>query len=202
MQDGKKTEQPVLTWDDVLKDENLIGGEIESHEGGTVYRGPISKIARSGEMVEIISPWCARLNPESGEWEKWDVNTSAINPQYSTPQQIGNGRVMFSMMFIGTCVLFPKTGSKIDPEKVKGLPKNWERLLTLYPDLRFDRTLAEKVLKEKSFHATAEKVKALEATCTLQDVLAQFRNDSSREEFLWFYIEEATEEKDVHNKVY
>jgi len=188
-----------LTWDDVLKRTDLIGGDIESFEDGTAYRGPLSKIEVDGDIVRFTSPWCARLN--GGEWENWHITSSFVNKDIP-PHYIGGGRVSFSVPFLGTCVIFPKNDSKLDAQKVKGLPKASERLLILYPDLRFDREIAVKVLTEKSWSHQAEVLSKLSTDATLRDVLATFRHDSSAEEFLWYYIEAVTDEKGLHQKVY
>src|SRR3989344_2081491 len=131
-----------LTWDDVLKRTDLIGGDVESIEEGVVYRGPLGKIEADGDLIRFTSPWCARLN--GSEWENWPITSSFVNKEIVQPQDIGDGRLHFSVPFLGVCTIFPKNGSKLDAQKVKGLPKASERLLALSPDLRFDREIAEK----------------------------------------------------------
>ncbi len=193
-----------MTWDDVLNREDLIGGDIESIESHVPYRGPISKIERQGAMIVFTSPWCARMNTETGEWEKWSVLTSSINGNMFEPQDIGNGRVFF----MDTCpfptrnTLFPKRGgSKLDADKVKGLPKAFERLLALYPDLPFDREVVGRMLIEKTC-LPVDELSHLLPEATLLDLLAMFRRDDSKEEFLWHYIEFITQDKGVHLRVY
>lgn len=194
--------QTQSAWNEVLKREDLIGGDIESQEDGVTYRGPLAEIKEDGNVVRFSSPWCARLNPETGEWENWHITSSFASKDMVTPQDIGNGRVFFQMPFLGVCTIFPKNGNKLDTKKIKGLPKDSERLLALYPDLPFDRTIAEKLCREKTFPAPLETLPTLPPEATLRDLLAKFRHDSSAEEFLWHYIEAVTDEKDVHHKVY
>lgn len=110
-----------LTWDDVLKREDLVGGDIESQEDGVVYRGPLAEIKDDGDSVSFKSPWCARMNPDTGEWEKWPITSSFVGKDATKPQDIGNGRIFFQMPFLGVCTIFPKGGSKLDPAKVKDL---------------------------------------------------------------------------------
>ncbi len=110
----------VLTWEDVLKRNDLIGGDIESIEDGVAYRGPISEIIDEGDSIRFNSPWCARMR-EWGKWENWDITTCSINKEVP-PGDIGEGRIHFEMPFLGYCTLFPKGGSKLDPKKVQGLP--------------------------------------------------------------------------------
>ncbi|TSC70657.1 MAG: hypothetical protein CEO12_237 [Parcubacteria group bacterium Gr01-1014_46] len=191
-----------LTWDAVLANKALIGGDIESQEDGVAYRGPIAEIKVEGDSVRFNSPWCARMNPDTGEWEKWHITTSSVSKSMVQPQDIGDGRIFFQMPFLGVCTIFPNGGSKLDTRKVKGLPKDSERFLALFPDLRFDRAIAEKVLVEKSFSRAAESFKDKPADATLQDLLGCFKHDSQAEEFLWHYVEAVTGEKEVHQKVY
>jgi hypothetical protein len=163
------------------------------------YRGPLGKIELDGDSIRFTMPWCARLN--GGEWEKWDITSSFVTKEVE-PQDIGDGRIHFSMPFLGHCTIFPKGGSKLDPFKVKGLASASERLHALYPNLTLDREKAKVVLVERSFSHQAEAVDQLPAEATLSDLLSKFRADSSKEEFLWFYIEAVTEEKNVAEKVY
>lgn len=191
-----------LAWNDVLKNEALIGGDIESQEDGVVYRGRLAEIKEDGDVIRFISPWCARQNPETGEWENWHITSSFVNKDMVTPQDIGEGRILLSLPFLGACTIFPKNGSRLETSRVKDLPKDSERFLALYPDLTFDRDVAGKVLIEKSWPHQADALSTLPADATLTDLLATFRHDSQAEEFLWHYVVAVTGEKDVHRKVY
>lgn len=113
-----------MEWSDVFKRDDLIGGDIETVENGIPYRGPLSKIENEGEMIRFTSPWTAWLNPQTGEWETWHKNDCSVNMEVE-PQDIGQGRVSFEMLFLGHCTIYPKGGSKLDPKKVKGLPQEF-----------------------------------------------------------------------------
>lgn len=193
-----------LTWDTVLANRALIGGDIESQEDGVAYRGPIAEIKEEGDSILFNSPWCARMNPDTGEWEKWHITTLSVSKSMVQPQDIGDGRIFFQMPFLGVCTIFSNVmgGSKLDTRKVKGLPKDSERFLALFPNLRFDREIAERVLVEISFTRVHEAFKDKPAGATLQDLLDCFKHDSQAEEFLWYYVEAVTGEKKVHQKVY
>ncbi len=191
-----------LTWDDILNNKKLIGGDIESQEDGVTYRGPISKIAEQNGSIIFTSPWTGRLNPTTHEWEKWDITEMSINRKMATPQMLDGSRIIFQMPLLGICTLYPADTSRLDPGKVKGLPKNSGRLLALFPDLPFDRAIAAKVLEEQSWSRQCEALEAMPADATLHDLLTKFRHDSSAEEFLWHYIEAATDTKEVHKLVY
>lgn len=190
-----------LTWDDVLKNEALIGGDIESQEDGVVYRGPLSELKADDNEIHFTSPWTARLNPSTAKWEKWHLDTFWVTKEFP-PQDIGDGRILFRMPFLGHCTIFPKGGSKLDTCKVEGLPADSERFLALYPDLGFDREIVLKVLVDKAFVQSHETFLKKPADATLQDLLECFVHDSSREEFLWHYVETVTGEKEVYRKVY
>jgi hypothetical protein len=191
-----------LTWDAVIANKALIGGDIESQEDGVVYRGPLAELKDEGDSVRFTSPWCARMNPDTCEWEKWDITSSFISKSMVRPQDIGDGRIFFQMPFLGVCTIFPNGGSKLGTHKVKGLPKDSERFLALFPNLPFNRDVAKKVLVEKSWPHQAEAIEGLSSEATICGLLAAFRCDSQAEEFLWHYVEVVTDEKDVHLKVY
>jgi len=77
-----------LTWDMILSRKNLIGGDIESVERDNVYRGPISEFRRLGNKILIISPWCGRLNDETGKWENCDSPKISIDQTYDSVVQM------------------------------------------------------------------------------------------------------------------
>lgn len=109
-----------LTWNDVLNNQTLIGGDIESIENGVPYRGPLAKMTLNGDSIRFISPWTAKMGDNG--WENWDITSSGINRTVVQPQDIGEGRVFFIMPMLGHCTLFPMGDSKLEAEKVKGLP--------------------------------------------------------------------------------
>ena len=111
----------VLTWEEVLERDDLIGGDIESQEDGAVYRGPLSDITRDGDIITFESPWCARLDPDEAVWRKWNITSCFVNVTASRPTDIGDGRVMFPLPMLGHCVIFPKGDSQLDPANVEGL---------------------------------------------------------------------------------
>ncbi len=196
-----KATKSALTWEDVLKNENLIGGDIESQEDGYVYRGPISKIEADATRIHFVCPWMARMDMATAKWEKWDITTASVG-NLIQPQDLGEGRVSFMMPFIGRYTIFPKGSSKLEAHKVEGLPKDWERLLALYPGLKFDRKIAEKVMVDQVFVRARAQFVEKSTISTVQDTLRCFTRDDSREEFLWHYVEAVIGEKDVCQKVY
>jgi len=111
-----------VVWDDVVNG-NFVGGDIESHEGGDIYRGPIEKIERVSGSIVFSSEWMAKSSDMGASWENWHITQMSVSEKEMTPSDIGDGRISFGGGFIGLTVLFPKGGSKLDPSKVKGLKK-------------------------------------------------------------------------------
>ncbi len=178
-----------LTWEDVLRRENLIGGDIEYRCGGVTYRGPLAEIQEDGHCVCFLSPWYARLNSETNEWENWYTLSFSVSKSRSPPQDIGRGCVLFFDVSDGVYIIFPKNGSKLEPRMVKRWPKTTELIAAFFPELPFDRAVVERVCRCRAFGAVLERLPALKANATIEDVLALFGHDSQAEEFLWLYIE-------------
>lgn len=192
-----------VTWEQILGRNDLIGGELETHECGVFFRGPLAKITDCGETISFIRSWCAER--EDGEWKKVEGNPPCIVTKEVQPQEQGTGgqpRVHFRLPLLGGVTIFPKGDRKLNPEKVKGLAPASERLLELYPRLVFDREKAAVVLTECNFNRQVEALAQLPMDATLSDLLSNFRSDGSKEEFLWSYIEAVTGEKDVVNNIY
>lgn len=110
-----------LSWGDVLKRDDLVGGDIETQEDGHVFRGPISKISLNGDYLSIDDHWTAIRTGQG--WKKFSgSNSCGTDTKAVSPQDIGLGRVMFTMIGLGVAVIFPKGyHSNIDPSEVEGL---------------------------------------------------------------------------------
>lgn len=194
-----------------------VGGqlEIQDHDEGIVYRGRIKTIAAFGDRIIMKLAWAAKSELNAAfKWVNYGkldyiidlIFYSATNIGPSGGEIGGDDRIYFTSPSPSwtrkIIVLFPPNGSKLDSNKVEGLPKAFQRLLALYPGLALDRDTATRVLIEKNWSQVAKKLADLPLAATLWDLLAQFRNDSSKEEFLWYYIEGVMHEKNVHEKVY
>ncbi len=112
-----------MAWNDVLKREDIVGGDIETYEGGDIYRGPISFIEIKDDDVIIHSPWIARLSDkDGGKWKMYRKGGKiflSISSQVSLPFDIGQGRISFTMPFLGRSTIFPKGGSKLNLQEVQ-----------------------------------------------------------------------------------
>jgi len=116
------SEMSELTWDEVFGRKDLVGGDIEIHESGTVVRGPLAEIKEEAGMIYFLSPWRGMFNRVKGFWENGPNAPISVNKEWSTPKDIGQGRISFGIPFLGNAVIFPVGGSKLDKDLVKGLP--------------------------------------------------------------------------------
>lgn len=114
-----------MTWDKILVQDDLIGGDFEWHESDMVYRGPVRSLQHNGPVIEIQTEWTALLtgirHGPTSVWEKCESVPVALNPEYCPILERSDGGVVFLVPSLGTGVLFPKGGSKLDPERVRGL---------------------------------------------------------------------------------
>ncbi len=115
------TDQEQLTWEQVLERDDIIGGDVETVENGVPYRSPISRVEIDGEMVRFYGPWTAMLDLDTGKWKTGGLSSFSVNKEYAPPQDIGQGRIFFSIFMLGHATIFPKGGSNLDPAKVEGL---------------------------------------------------------------------------------
>lgn len=79
---------------------------------------------------------------------------------------------------------------------MKDIPHgDWQLILEQKPDLPFDRAVAMQVLVDRVFPHQVKALEKLPTGASLRDLLATFRMDGSREEFLQFYVEALGGEK-------
>lgn len=110
-----------LTWDEILKRDDIVGGDIEIQVEGNVFRGPIKSIYREGKMVVIENRWTAKMMGD-GRWaRKRGYDVCKVNALEVGPTDFGQGRIAFQAPPMGMFIIFPKDGSKLDPSKVEGL---------------------------------------------------------------------------------
>ncbi len=116
-----------LTWEEVLERDDIVGGQLETFEGGYHYRGQISEIKMENEYIHIKLGWTARmaldLSMLSEEpWKPCIVKTWLFGTDIK-PTDIGNNRLSFGgMSRRGSSIIFSKSDEdKLDPASVKGL---------------------------------------------------------------------------------
>lgn len=125
-----------ITWDDVLKRDDIVGGDIQIKKDGRHYRAPISEFKVEHGLVIINSLWAAeRVNGLIGGF--WEVTDVQVVPSYfkswSTflqPEDIGGGQVQFRTPFC-TLVIFPKgSPNQLNPSLVRGLELDLPEAMT------------------------------------------------------------------------
>ena len=110
-----------MDWEKLIAEGKYIGGDGETQEGEDVFRGPIKEIKLDGEYVHIELEWCAKLRERQLPWRKHHITKTFFRTDMVTPRVDSDGRVVIHISYLGTTVLFPKGGSKLDPAKVEGL---------------------------------------------------------------------------------
>lgn len=192
-----------LTWEAVLARTDLIGGYIRTYTANKVFAGPLAAIVADGDRYRFESPWRARYVPD-GPWVTTKVEPIWSLPggtPHSAPQQLLDHTVLFRG--VGSfSVLSPQGTTLLEVDKVQGLPLAPQRLLKLFPDLPYDPTAAQQVCADKAFDWLAPELAALPVDATVHDLVSCFRHASSAEEFLWYYIERVTGERQIHHRVY
>lgn len=191
-----------------------VGGEMEiqNQNEGYIFRGRVKSFVIDDGVLRIQFAWLAEgkgILPIG--WKIVDrkeyslyLDLCAVSGIGPSSEHIGGEeRICFNCPAIGElCVLFPPDGSRLNKEKIEGLPEAFERLLALYPDLPFNRDVVGEVLNTRAWERMKKVLQELSPEASLQDFLRAFRSPSSAEEFLWYYIETVTKEKDVRKRVY
>lgn len=112
----------VLNWDDILARKDLINADLEYTMSGKVFRGPISKIQRSGDRIIINLEWAAEMRAHWWEFAKM-MDCISVDVVESHPYEVGTGTIYFGLYGLGVVKIFPKNSEKLDPKWVHGLVK-------------------------------------------------------------------------------
>ena len=111
----------LITWEEVVKRKNIIGGELLTSDDKHVYRGPISGIQIKGKRVCIKLLWMARKPLKLGKtWKNWNTQRAFVSTEI-LPNDIGNGWITFNVSDTECSIIYPKGVTKLDPTEVKGL---------------------------------------------------------------------------------
>ncbi len=118
----KKMSDSLLTWEDVLKREDLVGGDIQWCENGTLFRGPLNKIERHDEEIHFSSPWFAQKKESGWEYDPKAKLDTAVFCE-NRPKETEDGNIQTTLFFHLSCVftvtIFPK-GKNLDSHQVRG----------------------------------------------------------------------------------
>ena len=99
-----------MMWEDVVKRDDIKGGELRMHLGSRVFHGLISKIS-------IVKSWVCLEVSKLSEWRaesrKWELVQNAskfffIDAKVAIPRYIPDGRLYFETKSIGFGYISPK----------------------------------------------------------------------------------------------
>ncbi|MFA4955134.1 MAG: hypothetical protein WC641_07550 [Patescibacteria group bacterium] len=109
------------------------GGQMEIQNSGEryMYRGEIASIVVEGDELRVRFAWLAKgegFPPIPKKWVKYDDLDYAVSLMfYAASKGLGDEdtreeRIILNSSITGELVvIFPPTGSKLDPRKVEGL---------------------------------------------------------------------------------
>ena len=117
-----------LTWEEVLKRDDIVNGDIQIDEDGYILRGPINEIAIENGYVYIRVLWMARrkinrMSVELGNvWEYCRKKFHSVSADI-LPLDIGRGRISIVKKSDpkSWAIIYPKGDEKLDPANVRGL---------------------------------------------------------------------------------
>ena len=117
-----------MKWNDVLKrKKTFIGGEVVTNEGGIIFCHRIRNIRLRNDIFMVDTKWTALQTGSANGQHTWifyrGPDFVGVNTTVSTPEKETKGRFSFTLPLIGTAVLIPKTGVKLDPAQIKGFKK-------------------------------------------------------------------------------
>lgn len=194
----------IHTWEHILSRDDIVGGDIRHTAFGLTYQGPIRAIERVEGNILFHVAWVGQTETGRESWELLELPfTVEISTAHSLPRLHGDGSISFEDIY-GDSVLYPRNDSrKLSSVLVKNLPKDWRRLLSLYPDLVFTYETARSVCRKQQFSSVVrDMIDHFSPRTDLAQFLELFKESGTAEEFLWYYIEAVTGEKDVCDKVY
>jgi hypothetical protein len=115
-----------LTWEEVLKRQDIVGGQLETFQNSFIYRGEIIGITMGNGFIRIQLSWMARMSIDLNGLEKpWQpyIGRSWLFRTDTKPTDMGNNRLSFGgVSSRGSSVIFPKgDNNNLDPAKVNGL---------------------------------------------------------------------------------
>jgi hypothetical protein len=119
----------LLTWNEVLKRDDIVGGDIQIDQDGFLLRGPISSIKIENGYVYIRVFWMARIEINRlsiglGEGLEYCIMNFYSVSADTLPTDIGNGRMSIVKPRKGVAIIYPKGDKKLDPANVKNLKIN------------------------------------------------------------------------------
>lgn len=174
---------------------------------GATYYAPISSVRIEGDFLKVDAPWCAKLcfMRETFIWRKSKDLSLAVSVHALDRAEIKDDRsLIVEMSKEEKLTLVPwQSFRRVDPAHVEGLRKGVERLLALYPDLRFDLGVADEIFKRFKFEAALRVfIRHKDEMQSIRQILDCISRQASREQFLLRYIEAVTGSHYIIRQVY
>lgn len=113
-----------MTWDELLRRDDLVGGELETQEGKDIYRGPIKTIRQDGDTVTFFLAWLATMRPRETVWHKSSRDAHVtFNTKDITLRLHGSTRDGELIQLVGGSGMIIPEGDprRLDPANVRGL---------------------------------------------------------------------------------
>jgi len=111
-----------MTWEEVLRRDDIVGGDLETYETDHFYRGPIEEIILSDGAIFIICTWTATREARlSNSWERHEIKLFRVPVEHSNPHERENGTIHFTIPHMGRGTIHPCGTQKLDPRHVRGL---------------------------------------------------------------------------------
>lgn len=194
-----------LSWEYVLSRKDLLGGDIEISAPSTSSRGPLISISIDCNVVIFKTAWWAKFCSESRSWKVYGNELLYLSTTV-TPTDGDSGRIFFHVPFLGTCTMYPYGDISLPSTSVLGLPKPPDRLLALFPDLMFNRDIAENLLMSDDWQFLDESrgqivLKLRSHSISFRDLLESLGEVWCIEEFFKKYVKAVTG-KDISLKAY
>lgn len=106
-----------MTWQEVLEQDIWVGGDLESHETFSVFRGRIERLETRGNTLIWHFSWLAKRRHNDESWQKIKPKPFSVNMNALRPQEQEGGGFGYATSF-GTTYIIPKFGPILDETKV------------------------------------------------------------------------------------
>jgi hypothetical protein len=113
-----------ITWDDLIRRQDLIGGDVEIWVGKEkIYRGPVKSLSVDGDNFIVDRDWTAERDRGVGTWKVCATNRSTFPMQEIKffPGLTENGKIVFSVAGVCLCVINTVNHGRLSPSEVSGL---------------------------------------------------------------------------------
>lgn len=125
-----------ISWESILSDPAVVGGELEVQKGDGRWRGSIAAIERKNELVEFELEWVAVFDQDIQKW----IFTGGLTKVRVHPIRVtaakpdgGDQIVMVGPGFV--CArIYPKGGESLDRGEIIGFdPHCTETMIMIAP---------------------------------------------------------------------